>query len=215
MSAKSQKSVRIDLISDVVCPWCIVGYKQLEQAIAKTDVAVELYWHPFELNPDMAAGGQDLLEHVVEKYGVSKEDSAATRQRLTELGAELGFTFKYSDTSLMYNTFKAHQMLAWADEHDLQHKLKMALFAAYFTDGKNIDEDAVLADAAASVGLDRDEALKHLADGTYEEQIVEEEEFWRNQGITSVPAVVVNQEHLVSGAQGVDNFVQMLKELGI
>lgn len=205
--------LQIDIVSDVVCPWCIVGFKQLEQAIARTGVSAAIKWHPFELNPDMVAEGENLREHIMRKYGSSAEQSQAARDRLTELGASLGFDFRFTDDMRMVNTFKAHQLIHWAGESGKEHALKMALFQAYFHDGKDVHDDQVLADVAESVGLERVEALAVLKDGRFAEVVRAEEAFWTGNGIHGVPAVVFERQHLVSGAQGVDNFAAIITEL--
>lgn len=120
--------LRIDIVSDVVCPWCIIGYLQLERALAKTATPYELHWHPFELNPDMPAEGQNLREHLVEKYGSTKEQSDANRNHITAIGAELGFEFRFTDDMRMHNTFNLHQLLHWADQQGRKHDLKQAFF---------------------------------------------------------------------------------------
>ncbi|WP_157139653.1 DsbA family oxidoreductase [Roseibium aggregatum] len=205
--------LQIDIVSDVVCPWCIVGFKQLEQAIARTGVSAAIKWHPFELNPDMVAEGENLREHIMRKYGSSAEQSQAARDRLTELGASLGFDFRFTDDMRMVNTFKAHQLIHWAGESSKEHALKMALFQAYFRYGKDVHSDQVLADVAESVGLDRAEALAVLKDGRFAEIVRAEEAFWTGNGIHGVPAVIFERQHLVSGAQGVDNFAAIITEL--
>ncbi|WP_417709844.1 DsbA family oxidoreductase [Roseibium aggregatum] len=205
--------LQIDIVSDVVCPWCIVGFKQLEQAIARTGVSAAIKWHPFELNPDMVAEGENLREHIMRKYGSSAEQSQAARERLTELGANLDFDFRFTDDMRMVNTFKAHQLIHWAGESGKEHALKMALFQAYFRNGKDVHDDQVLADVAESVGLDRAEALAVLKDGRFAEIVRAEEAFWTGNGIHGVPAVIFERQHLVSGAQGVDNFAAIITEL--
>jgi len=205
--------LRIDIISDVMCPWCIVGYKQLELALGLTQVNAGVAWHPFELNPNMPAEGQDLREHVAEKYGSSPEDSAKNRAQLVEIGKGLKIEFNYSDQSRMWNTFLAHQLLYWSQSHEKQHVLKMELFAAHFTHGRNLSDPEVLADVAQAVGLDKDEALAVLTDGRYAPAIRKEQKFWAEKGIQGVPAMIFNQRHLVTGAQGVDNYVSILKQL--
>ncbi|MEQ9490729.1 MAG: DsbA family oxidoreductase [Alphaproteobacteria bacterium] len=211
----AKPTIRIDIVSDVVCPWCIVGYKQLEPAMdaLREKADFELHWHPFELNHDMPDEGQDLAEHISEKYGSSKEDSAANRKRLSDLGDSLGFRFDYFDGMRMVNTYKAHQLLHWAREQGREHDLKLALFKAYFSDRKDVNNADVLADAAASVGLDRDEALAVLLDGRYADAVRQEEVQWIQRGIQAVPAVVLNEKYLVSGAQGTENYTQVLSEV--
>lgn len=205
--------IRIDIVSDVVCPWCIIGYKQLERALDRTGTAAEVHWHPFELNPGMAPDGENLREHLAAKYGTTAESSRAARTRLTALGAELGFTFNYADDMRMYNTFRAHQLLHWAGAQGHQHRLKMALFGSFFTERRDLNDPQVLADAAARVGLDRDEALAVLADGRFADAVREEERFWTARGVTGVPAVVFDRRHLLVGAQGVENYTRVLEAL--
>lgn len=213
MTEENAADLRVDIVSDVVCPWCIVGYKQLEQALDQTGLNATISWHPFELNPQMADEGEDLREHLAAKYGTTPEGSKQARGRLTALGTELGFDFRYADDMRMFNTFRAHQILTWAGTLGRQHDLKMALFGAFFTHGKNVNDPDVLADNAETVGLDRAEALNVLADGRFAEQVREEEQFWTSRGIQGVPAIIFNQRHLVSGAQGVDNYVSVLRQL--
>lgn len=206
-------ALRIDIVSDIVCPWCVVGYRQLAEALKQTHTAHEIHWHPFELNPDMPAEGQNLREHIMEKYGSSQQESDASRVRITEAGAEVGFEFNFTDDTRMHNTFKAHQLLHWAADYGLKHELKQALFTAHFTDNRNISDEEVLADIAEDVGLDREQALAVLADQRYAEVVRTAEQQMQQQGIQSVPAVIFNQRHLVSGAQGVENFKSILNQL--
>jgi len=207
------KTLRIDIISDVMCPWCIVGYRQLSAALEATGTAHEIHWHPFELNPDMPPEGQNLREHIMQKYGSSLEESEQSRQHLKTLGSDLGIDFQFSDGSRMHNTFNTHQLLHWANTQERMHDLKQALFIAHFTNARDLSDNAVLADIAGEIGLDRTEALAVLDDQRYASQIRQEENFWTKQGIRSVPAVVFDRQHLVTGAQGVDNFTSILKQL--
>ncbi len=205
--------LQIDIVSDVMCPWCIVGYRQLEQALSASGTPHQITWHPFELNPDMPPEGQNLREHLAQKYGATPEQSKQNRARLSQIGTELGFEFRFADDMRMHNTFNAHQLLHWADQMGRMHDLKQALFAAHFTDRRNLSDNAVLADVAAEIGLDRSEALAVLADQRFADAVREEQQYWHSQGIQSVPAIIFNQRHLVSGAQGVENFNRVLAQL--
>ena len=205
--------LRIDIVSDVVCPWCIVGYRQLRQALDETGVAAEIVWQPFELNPQMPPEGQNLGEHIAEKYGSSPEDSARNRAHLTALGAELGFDFAFDAGSRIVNTFAAHRLLHWAEPVGKQMALKLALFEAYFTQGKDVSQAPVLADIAASVGLDRAGALAMIEDGRFADDVRQAERFWTDRGIRGVPAMVFDRKHLVTGAQGVETYTAILREL--
>ncbi|AZG72566.1 DsbA family oxidoreductase [Shewanella livingstonensis] len=206
--------LQIDIISDVMCPWCIVGYRRLEQALSKfNDLEVKLQWHPFELNPAMGPEGQHLGEHIAEKYGSTPEQSAQNRQRLTQMGADLGFEFNFSDSSRIYNTLLAHQLLYWAAETGKQTDLKLALFSSYFTEQKNPDDIEVLIEAATKVGLDAAEARAVLSDKRFETAVKEEEQLWISRGIQAVPAIVFNQQYLVSGAQDPDTIAELITKL--
>lgn len=206
-------TLRIDIASDVVCPWCIIGYKQLEAALRETGMQGEVHWHPFELNPQMPEEGEDLQQHLAAKYGSTPEDSRKVRARLTTMGAELGFKFDYADDMRIVNTFRAHQLLHWAGPQGREHDLKMALFAACFTHRQNVNDPEVLADVAASVGLDRDEALAVLRDARYADAVRDAERIWTERGIQGVPAMIFNQKYLVTGAQGIENFTAILRQL--
>ncbi|MDG3084820.1 DsbA family oxidoreductase [Vibrio hannami] len=207
--------LKIDLVSDVVCPWCVIGYKRLEQAIKELGVSdkIEIEWHPFELNPNMAAEGENLREHLANKYGTTLEDSIRARDNLTHLGKELGFTFDYFDDMRMYNTNKAHLLLQYAKEFGKQTELKLALFSAFFSERKDVSDKEVLADAAEKVGLNVKEALEYL-DKTEAQSALELEQMrWRNLGINSVPTVVFNMTSALTGAQPVDVYKQVVAEL--
>ena len=205
--------LRIDIVSDIACPWCVVGYRQLAEALKQTHTAHEIHWHPFELNPNMPPEGQNMREHIMEKYGSTQQESDASRVRITEAGAEVGFEFNFNDDTWMHNTFNAHQLLQCAGEQGLKHELKQALFAAHFTDNRDISDTEVLADIAEDVGLDRSQALEVLADQRYAQQVRSAEHQVQQQGIQSVPAIIFNQRHLVSGAQGVENFKNIITQL--
>ncbi len=207
--------LRIDLVSDVVCPWCIIGYRQFQKALESraADIDLELHWHAFELNPQMPAEGQNLREHLAEKYGTTAEQSQKARQRLTAIGEELGFAFNYTDSMKMVNTFKAHQLLHWAEEQGCQTALKEALFKAFFTDGLDVGDVETLADVCAGVGLDRDQALAVLADARYGQAVREDQRQWVEQGIQAVPTFVINEQYMVQGAQDAEAFGRMLDRL--
>ena len=206
-------ALRIDIVSDVMCPWCVIGYRQLAAALDAKDIEHEIHWHPFELNPNMPANGQDMRAHLIEKYGITPAQSDTNRANMAALGQELGFQFNFADGFRMHNTFNAHQLLHWADEKGRKHDLKQALFEAHFTHGRNLSDRAVLVDIAAEIGLDRDEASAVLDDQRFAAQVRQEQQFWTKQGISGVPAVVFDRKHLVTGAQGVENYKSMLDQL--
>jgi predicted DsbA family dithiol-disulfide isomerase len=205
--------MKIDIISDVVCPWCIVGYKQLEHALEKTGIDAQIEWHAFELNPEMVVEGENLREHIATKYDTTVEASRAARDNLMKIGVDLGFLFRFSDDMRIVNTFKAHQLLHWCREKGHQHELKMALFSAYFTDGKDISDVNVLLDMAVKAGLDRDQARQVLNDQQCSADVRAEEQLWMSRGVQGVPAMVFNQKYLVTGAQGVENYTAILQDI--
>ena len=205
--------LRIDIVSDVMCPWCIIGYRQLAQALEATGTAHEIHWHPFELNPQMPPEGQDGFEHVAEKYGSTRAQSEESRTRMTALGADLGFEFRWDEAFRMHNTFNAHQLLHWAEMQGRKHDLKMALFSAHFTDRRTLSDDTVLADVAGEIGLDPAEALAVLQDQRFANDVRQVQSFWLKQGIQGVPAIIFDRQHLVTGAQGVENYTNILNQL--
>lgn len=210
----SQK-IKLDVVSDVVCPWCIIGYKRLEQAIKELGVEdkIELEWQPFELNPNMPLEGQNLREHLAEKYGTTKEDSIRARAQLTQLGQEVGFTFDYSDDMKMLNTFEAHILLEYARTQGKQTDLKLRFFSAFFGEGKDISNRDVLASELEAVGLDNNAARELLDNPKARLEVQQAEDMWKNLGISSVPTVVFNRQSALTGAQPVDVYKQVLQEL--
>jgi predicted DsbA family dithiol-disulfide isomerase len=206
-------SIRVDIVSDIVCPWCIVGLRQLQIAVETTGIEIDIHWHPFELNPQMPDVGQSLREHICEKYGTTIQQSNENRLRLTTIGADLGFAFQFVDQSRMVNTFKAHQLLHWANLQGQEHALKLALFSAYFTEQVDINDSEVLLSVVESIGLDREEAKAVLGDGRHQDDVRSEQQIWTSRGITGVPAMVFNEQYLVTGAQGIENYTQILEKI--
>ncbi len=207
--------LKIDFVSDVSCPWCVIGLKSLEQALENLGEAVEaeIHFQPFELNPQMPALGQDLDEHLQQKYGGTPEQFAGTRKAIEERGEELGFTFHMDRRSRIYNTFDCHRLLHWAGEQGRQLELKMALFRAYFTEGLNPGAREVLLNAVEDVGLDVPRAAAILSTDEYADVVRERQRFYASCNINAVPAVVVNDQYLIQGGQPVESFELALKEI--
>lgn len=203
--------IQIDVVSDVVCPWCIVGFRQLDLALQQENVLAQLRWHPFELNPNMGPEGQNLREHIAEKYGSTAEQSQQARDRLTSLGAELGFTFNFNDESRIFNTFAAHQLLDWAESQGRQHPLKLALFEAYFTQQMDVSDVEVLMACVEAAGLDKDAARVALESGAHVAAVREKQQFWAGHGISGVPSMVFGGKYLLTGAQGTETYAQVLQ----
>ncbi|GFD67901.1 DsbA family oxidoreductase [Alteromonas sp. KUL106] len=195
------QKVTVNMVSDVVCPWCIVGYQRLQKAIETLDdIDVDIKFHPFELNPNMPQEGQNLREHIMEKYGISEQQSAENRARLAAVGKEIGFTFNFTDDSRMQNTFKAHQLIHFAAENGLEEEMKLSLFNAYFTDGKDVNDLDVLIALAGDIGLDKAEVEEVIQSAKYAQAVREEESVWIQRGIQSVPTFVIGNQG-VAGAQ--------------
>ncbi|WP_338766706.1 DsbA family oxidoreductase [Massilia sp. METH4] len=206
--------LRIDFVSDVSCPWCAVGLKSLETALARIPEAdVEFHFQPFELNPNMGKEGQDITEHITEKYGSTPEQQEQSREMIRQRGAAVGFTFAMDKRSRIYNTFDAHRLLHWAEEEDRQRELKHALFEAYFTNGEDPSSHEVLLRAAEKAGLDREAARDVLESDRYADEVRMLEQYWQQAGVRSVPAIVVNQRHLISGGQPPDVFEGALRQI--
>jgi predicted DsbA family dithiol-disulfide isomerase len=210
-------SLKIDFVSDVSCPWCIIGLRGLEQALERTAgvIDADIHFQPFELNPVMAKEGENIAEHLQRKYGRTPEQSAEASAMIIDRAAEVGFVMNRGPDSRVYNSFDAHRLLHWAgvDHADRQQALKHALFEAFFTDQRNISDHAVLLDAAAKAGLDRDAAAAVLASDLYAEEVRETEHLWQRRGVNSVPAIIVNDRWLISGGQPADAFEQALRSI--
>ena len=207
--------LRIDFVSDVVCPWCAVGLASLEQALARTrgEVEADLHFQPFELNPDMAPEGEDAVEHLRRKYGMPAAQLEANQQAIVERGAALGFTFDMERRQRIYNTFDAHRLLHWAEAEGRQRALKHALLRAYFTEGRDVSDHATLAEIAASAGLPGEGAREVLESGAWADEVRIGERFFQSHGIRSVPAVILERKHLVSGGQPPEVFEQALRQV--
>ena len=207
--------LRVDIVSDVVCPWCIVGYLQLQRSLSALSgqFDVTLRWHPFELNPDMPAEGEDLKQHLARKYGASAGQGDAVRSRLTALGESLGFTFDYFEGMRMVNTFKAHQLLHWAEGRGRQTALKLALFEAFFSRREDVSDAGQLAVVADRAGLSAAEAAAVLADGRFAAAVREEQRAWLEREVHAVPHFLFNERYIVPGAQEADTFVRFLARI--
>jgi predicted DsbA family dithiol-disulfide isomerase len=211
------QALHIDFVSDVACPWCAVGLASLERAleILEGEVPVEIRFQPFELNPQMGPEGQDVTEHLTQKYGSTAEQQAQSRAAIAQRGAAVGFEFRKEGRGRIWNTFDAHRLLHWAGEQGAkqQRDLKMALLRAYHGEGRSPADPEVLADAAASAGLDRARAVEVLASGRYAQEVRDAEQHFQGLGIHAVPSVIVNQRHLIQGGQPPEVFEQALRQL--
>jgi predicted DsbA family dithiol-disulfide isomerase len=208
--------MRIDFVSDVVCPWCAVGLFSLEAAAARIPgLTLDLHFHPFELNPHMAPEGEDIEAHLIAKYGTSVADLAGTREAIRARGETLGFTFNMDARQRTYNTLDAHRLLHWAGEVSpaVQRTLKVALLTAYFSNGQDVSNHEVLVQIAASAGLPEAEARELLASDRFTAEVRASENELRRQDIHGVPAIIINRRHLIQGGQPVEVFERILRQI--
>jgi predicted DsbA family dithiol-disulfide isomerase len=210
-------AMKIDFVSDIACPWCAVGLGALEKALVRLDseVQADLHFQPFELNPHMPPGGQDLGEHLTEKYGSTPEQQAQMRQTIAARGAEVGFTFHPGGRGRVYNTFNAHRLLHWAESQGAgaQHQLKKAFLQAYQGRAECVEDTEILLAGVAAAGLDVASARAVLQSDAYTLEVRERQQFYTQAGIRSVPAVIINDKHLISGGQPVEVFEQALRRI--
>lgn len=211
--------MKIDFVSDVACPWCAVGLNSLEIALKKVgndlpnNTPIELHFQPFELNPSMAPEGADAGEYLRNKYGMSEAQLTQARANIRQRGQDVGFAF--GERSRVWNTFDAHRLLHWAGLQSAaqQRALKHALLQAYHGDSRNPGAPDVLLDLATQSGLDTEQAREVISSGRYADEVRAAEQFWQQAGISSVPAIVINEKHLISGGQPPEVFEAALRKI--
>ena len=206
--------IRVDFVSDVSCPWCVIGLRALQEAVSRVQAAagVDIHFQPFELNPDMVAEGEDTVEHLAKKYRMTPEQAANSRESIRARGAALGFEFRLYKRTRIYNTFDAHRLLYWAELEGKQLALKEALFAAYFTHGESPASHEVLLRIATEVGLDAARAGEILGSDRYAAEVREREHYYLDNGIHAVLAVIINERFLISGGQPAEVFERALRQ---
>jgi predicted DsbA family dithiol-disulfide isomerase len=211
----TRPSLRIDFVSDVVCPWCAIGLASLEIALQKVEgeIDVDLHVQPFELNPQLGPEGEDAVAHLRAKYGIDEAQVTENQERIRARGAELGFVFDMARRRHVYNTFDAHRLLHWAGDAGHQLDLNRALLRAYFTDGRNVADHDTLVEIAAGAGLPADRARAILAGDEFAAEVRTVEQFFQQAGITGVPATIIERKHLVSGGQPPEVFEQALRQI--
>jgi predicted DsbA family dithiol-disulfide isomerase len=207
--------LRVDFVSDVVCPWCAIGLASLEEALKRLDgeVAADIHFQPFELNPRMGPEGEDIVEHLSRKYGMAPAQVAANQEAIRARGAALGVAFDMDKRQRTWNTFDAHRLLHWAALEGRQRELKHALLRAYFTAGRNVSDRATLVEIAAGAGLPADGAREILAGDAYADEVRRDEQYFLQAGIQAVPAIILDRRHLISGGQPPEVFEQALRQV--
>ena len=212
------KTVKIDFVSDIACPWCAVGLGALEQALSQLgdQVQVELHFQPFELNPQMPVGGQDVIEHLVEKYGVGPKQVRENQEQIRKRAAEVGFAFHPEGRKWVYNTFDCHRLLHWAGLEfgaQAQHRLKRELLVTYFQLAVDLDEAQNLLDAVNRAGLDSKRASDILATDEFAADVRAQQMKYTAMGIHSVPSIIINDKYLLQGAQPAEAFEEALRQV--
>jgi predicted DsbA family dithiol-disulfide isomerase len=206
--------MKIEIVSDVMCPWCVIGYKNLEKALEQLpELEADIEWHAFELNPDMPVEGQELREHIMEKYGTTAEQSDENRKRIVEMGELSGFTFNFAEDGIMINSFDCHRLLTWAKQEGKQTELKLALFDAHFTNNQRLNDEVQLLAVVEKVGLDVERAQAILASDEFKQQVRDEQTQMHQLGISSVPTFIINQKYAINGGQPADVFKQALQQI--
>ncbi|MFO7786266.1 MAG: DsbA family oxidoreductase [Halospina sp.] len=208
-------TLQIDIVSDIACPWCAIGYARLEQAMEQLSGEFDftVSWHPFELNPDKNADGEPILQALSRKYGRSPEEMEQAQNDMMATAHELGLNFERMQERYTRNTFNAHRLAMWAVEQNRQTEMTKAFFEAYFGRAADISDDAVLLECVAAIGLDTDEARRVLDEDEYAEEVLKEEAYYQKGGISAVPAYIINQQYLISGAQEPDYLSQAFRDI--
>lgn len=214
-AAPAPVRLRIDFVSDVVCPWCAIGLASLEHALQSLagEVEADIHFQPFELNPTLGPEGEDIVEHLSRKYGMPPAQVVANQEAIRARGAELGFHFDMARRQRTWNTFDAHRLLHWAAPRGRQRELKHALLRAYFSEGRNVSDRDTLVEVAASAGLPADGAREVLAGDAYADEVRRDEQYFLQAGIHAVPAIILERRHLVSGGQPPEVFERALRHV--
>lgn len=208
-------ALQIDIVSDIACPWCAIGYARLEKAMdaLKNDMDFSLEWHAFELNPDPSGDGEPILPALSRKYGRSEDEMKASQAQMMEIARGLGLNFEKLQERYTRNTFDAHRLVKWAGEQDKQTEMKMAFFEAYFGRAENISNPDVLVNCVEAIGLDGGKAREVLASDLYADTVRQDEAQYQQAGVSAVPAYIINQKYLVSGAQEPETLVKAFREI--
>ncbi|MFT7003222.1 MAG: putative DsbA family dithiol-disulfide isomerase [Sulfurimonas sp.] len=215
INALASDKIKIDIVSDVVCPWCAIGYQKLSNAIKELDATdkVEIVWHPFQLNPDMPREGKNANKYLMDKLGLNEEQLIEKRKSVAKIGEESGFKFDYFKKMRKVNTFNAHILLDYAKDFHKQTELKVRLQQAYFAEHKDISNREILYAELKAVGLNADEAMKTLDDKKVIQRVEDEEKYWRARGVYAIPTMVFDEEHTLVGANEVSTYKELLQEL--
>lgn len=207
--------LQIDIVSDIACPWCAIGYARLQQAMEQLsdEISFRIQWHAFELNPDPSGDGEPILQALARKYGRSPQEMEAAQADMMRIASGLGLNFTRMQERYTRNTFDGHRLVKWAGEHNRQTEMKVALFDAYFGHAANIADHDVLQAQAESIGLDGNQARELLESNRYADEVRQEEAYWQQAGVTGVPAFILNRRYMISGAQEPETLVEALRKV--
>ena len=208
-------NMQIDIVSDIACPWCAIGYARLERAMEQLAPGYDftIQWHAFELNPDHSGEGEPILPALARKYGRSEDEMRATQNQMMTIAKDLGLNFEKMQERFTCNTFDAHRLVKWAGDQGRQTAMKQALFDAYFGRAENVSDRDVLLSCAENAGLDSAKAGEILDSGQYAEVVRKDEATYQQAGVSAVPAFIINNKYLISGAQEPDALVRAFEEI--
>lgn len=209
------KHLHIDIVSDVACPWCAIGYARLDQAKQSLSGEIEFteHWRAFELNPDDQAEPEPILPALARKYGRSESEIQASQADMMAIAKSLGINLDKMQERYTCNTFDAHRLLKWAATQDKATFLQKALFEAYFGRAEDVSKTGVLLGCAEAAGLDSAEAQRILESEDFGQAVIDEEHAYQRAGVTAVPGFIVNEKYLISGAQDTDTLVEAFRNI--
>ncbi|WP_020208519.1 DsbA family oxidoreductase [Gilvimarinus chinensis] len=208
-------TIQIDIVSDIACPWCAIGYARLTQAMEQLapDYHFTVQWHAFELDPDHSGKGEPILPALVRKYGGTEEEMRANQEQMIQVAKSLGINFDKLQERYTCNTFDGHRLVKWAAEQGKQTEMKQALFEAYFGRAEDVSQQKVLLEIVTRLGLDEKAALEVLQSTQFADAVRQDEATYQQAGVTAVPAFIVNQKYLISGAQEPATLIQAFKDI--
>lgn len=208
-------NIQIDIVSDIACPWCAIGYARLERAMEQlgSEYQFSVEWHAFELDPNHRGPGEPILPALARKYGRGEDEMRASQAQMKEIATGLGLNFEKLQERFTCNTFDAHRLVKWAGEQGQSTPMKKALFEAYFGRAEPVSDPGVLLRCAEAAGLEAEGARAVLDSDRYAQMVRDDEAKYQQAGVSAVPAFVINNKYLISGAQEPESLVQTIREI--
>ena len=206
-------ALKIEIVSDVVCPWCVIGFENLKKAIKELEdeLTFEISWKPYELHPEIPTNGYDKELYMQQKFGSNR--GKGVYDEIIDIGKDLDFDFNFSKTERIPNTFLAHRLLWYAEQNNLQNELSENLFYAYFTEGKDIGSIEVLASIASELGLDKLKIISFLESETGSKEVEDQKLESIERSIGAVPTYIINDQYLIQGGQQPETFMAFLRKI--